>query len=478
MRVRHLFLSSSIFWAVFLLVFIFFAPVSQASNSVASEGYLLKDLTTGKVLAEKESTHYFTPASNLKMFTAAAALMILGPDFSYKTQIYFDPKKIHAQTLTDDVTLVFSGDPMLKQQDLATLLQSLKTKGVSRIHGNILFVTDTLDNRPYADGWPWDQLHICYSGPTNTLNIDQNCFLFHVFATKNNHPLDVPPSVQCSQRASGEPCIINQAMTKDDPSCKLMFDHHDNQYTLSGCLAPNGKRSERMRVAIPDAALYAQSLIKQQLKKQAIVLDGRILLTGGKKPSSEPIATHSSLPLSALIRVMMKYSDDLIANALFKTMGGYYYHAQGTWERGINAEKIVLGGALNIDPKSMFIFDGSGESYYNAITPEQMMRLLVYIQKTPSLAKVIIPALPINGADGTLVGRLRGYPSVIHAKTGTWRDVSALSGYVIKYHTLWAFSIFVNGMTPLERGDANQVDAWMLSVLPPVSHAHPAKKKT
>ena len=462
-------------WTTTLSICFFFAPLTHASTSVAPEGYLLKDLNTGKVLAEKESTHYFTPASNLKIFTAATALMILGADFTYKTQIYFDANAIHQETLTGDVTLTFSGDPMLRQQDIATLLTSLKTHGIKRIHGNLIFVTDTLDDRPYADGWPWDQLHICYSGPINTLNVDQNCFLFHVFTTKNKHPLDVPASVQCSQRASGEPCIINQAMTSDDTNCALLFDHHANQYTLSGCL-PSNKRSERMRVAIPDTTLYAQALIKQQLKKLAIVLEGH-MISNGKKPNTAPMETHNSYPLRLLIRVMMKYSDDLIANALFKTAGGYYYHTQGTWQYGINAEKEVLGKALGLNPEAMFIFDGSGESYYDAITPEQMMRLLTYIQKTPALAKVIIPALPINGMDGTMVNRLRSYPSVVHAKTGTWRDVSALSGYVIKYHTLLAFSIFVNGMTPIERGDATQVDAWMMSVLPPVSQKHATKKK-
>jgi D-alanyl-D-alanine carboxypeptidase/D-alanyl-D-alanine-endopeptidase (penicillin-binding protein 4) len=232
-----------------------------------------------------------------------------------------------------------------------------------------------------------------------------------------------------------------------------------------------------MRVSIPDATLYAQSLAKQQLKKLGIVLEGH-MITGGSKPTVKAVETHESLPLNLLIRVMMKYSDDLIANALFKTAGGVYYHAQGTWERGIQAEKEVLGKALNLKPESMFIFDGSGESYYNAITPEQMMSLLVYIQKTPALAKVIIPSLPVNGADGTMVNRLRNYPAIVHAKTGTWRDVSALSGYVIKYNTLWAFSIFVNGMTPIERGDATQVDAWMMRVLPPVTHTTKAKSKS
>lgn len=447
------------------------APVVQANEHVATEGYLLEDLKTHRILDEKESTDYFAPASNLKIFTAFTALSILGPDFQYKTQLFFNSKAVRQQSLQGDVSIVFSGDPMLKQTDLTTLLMSLKAHGIQRINGNVVLVTDAFDDRPYADGWAWDQLHICYSGPVNSVNIDENCMLFHVFSTKNHHPLDVAASVQCSQRASGEPCVINHAMTSDDPNCALTFDHHDNQYMLSGCLPP-GTHSQRMKLSIPDTTLYTQTFISQQLKKLGIILQGHVII-GGSRPKGEAVASHNSYPMHSLIRIMLKFSDDLVANALFKTAGAYYYHAQGTWQRGINAEKAIFNQILGLNPKELFIFDGSGESYYNAITPQQMMRVLVYIQKTPALASVIIPALPINGMDGTLVGRLREYPSIIHAKTGTWRDVSSLSGYVMKYNTLWAFTVFVNGMTPVDRGDANQVDAWMRKILPP-----PVKKTT
>lgn len=460
-------------YACFYLFFFLFTFLNSsfvyADDHVATEGYLLQDLKTHVVLSEKESSDYFRPASTLKLFTAFTALTILGPDFQYKTQIFFNPHLIKDGVLNGNVTLVFSGDPLLKTSDLDDLLLSLKDHGLHRINGNVDLVTNAFDDRPYGDGWPWDQTHICYSGPVHTVNLDQNCLLFHVFPSANQHSLDLPASVQCSQASEGQPCVINKAISGDDENCSLLFDHDDNQYTLSGCL-PMGGHSERMKLSIPNGALYAKGHIIQQLNNHHIALQGSVIMNA-PMPKGEAIKTHYSYPVKKLVRIMLKFSDDLIANALFKTFGAHYYHAQGTWSRGINAEKAILHQLLGFNPKEVFIFDGSGESYYDAISPQQMMRLLTYIYNTPSLSQFIIPALPVNGVDGTLIGRLHEYPPIIHAKTGTWRDVAALSGYITKYNTQWAFVIFVNGMSPISRADINQLDVWMKKILPPPAHS-------
>lgn len=461
--------------SVSLLLFsVLFMPVTYPAN-IAEEGYVLMDLKTHKILAQKDSTNYFNPASSLKIFTATAALLTLGENYTYKTWITFNAKAIHQHALEGDVSLVFSGDPMLKKADIHKLLWALKAYGIRKINGNVLLVAKDFDDEPYPDGWPHDQLHICYSGPTHAINLENNCFLFYVYSTKNSHPIDIPPVVECSKIKPNEPCVINRAITCDDINRPLLLKNENNQYVISGCLSPN-TRAQRMKIAIPNTTIYTQALIREQLKKIAITVQGNIKVSN-KLPTTTAIQTHQSYPLKSLIRIMLKYSDDLIANTLFKTLGGSYYHAQGSWQRGINAEKAIFSKILGINKKELFIFDGSGESYYDAITPQQMIKLLVYIQKTPKLSPVIIPALPINGVDGTLVNRLKNYPGIIHAKTGTWRDVAALAGYVMKYNTQYVFSIFVNGMTPLERGLPDQADAWLLSVLPPANHSTMKKHK-
>jgi len=464
------------FFVFFFICAFSISATSYANNDVAPEGYLLQDLSTKRILAEKESHHYFAPASSLKIFTAISALKILGKDFRFKTEIFFNTKAINNGVLKGDITFVFSGDPLLKREDLQSLLMTLKNHGIRQIDGRILLIANAFDDKPYGNGWPWDQLHICYSGPVNTINLDANCFLFHVFSTKNNQALNLPASVECSNQSAGNPCVVNKAVTRDDSNCILTFDHEGNEYTLSGCLSSKIK-SERMKLSIPDTTLYVKTWLIQEFHDMGIRLNGKIL-TSQDRPYGIPVAIHSSYPVKKLVRIMLKYSDDLVANALFKAAGAHYYHTQGTWQRGINAEKAILKEAVGFSPESLFIFDGSGESYYNAVTPQQMVKVLIYIHNTPELADIIIPALPVNGTDGTLVARLKDYPAIVHAKTGTWRDVSSLSGYVFNKNTRWVFAVFVHGMTTVERGDANQIDAWMRKVLPSTAHTTKHSEKS
>ncbi|MCD8500190.1 MAG: D-alanyl-D-alanine carboxypeptidase, partial [Gammaproteobacteria bacterium] len=142
---------------VFFFISVFSLSVSAyANNNVAPEGYLLQDLSTNHILAEKESDHYFAPASSLKIFTAVSALKILGKDFQFKTDIFFNAKAINHGVLKGDVNLVFSGDPLLKIADVQSLLMTLKNHGVHQIDGRILLIANAFDDKPYGSGWPWD----------------------------------------------------------------------------------------------------------------------------------------------------------------------------------------------------------------------------------------------------------------------------------------------------------------------------------
>jgi D-alanyl-D-alanine carboxypeptidase/D-alanyl-D-alanine-endopeptidase (penicillin-binding protein 4) len=458
--------------AVTLIGSIIISPVVQA-DEIASSAYFVEDLDTHKIIAQKQADYYFPPESTLKTYTAAAALMVLGPDFTYNTHLFFDLKAVRQQTLNGDVTLEFSGDPLLTQKDLAGLLESLEDHHIHEIKGNIVLVTKAFDHEQYSNGLAWDHRHICYSGAINSLNLDRNCFLFYVFPTQEGRAADISNSVLCSQHPAGEPCVINHVTTSSDKNCAMTLDQHNNQYTLSGCIAPHTK-SQRMTLTIPNTTAYAEVVIKRQLKKMSIVLDGQVI-ESQQSPTSIPMATHKSHSLHSLVSIMLKNSDNLIANCLFKTTGAHYYHAQGSWMRGINAETEIFSKALNLDPKTLFIFDGSGLSYYNAVTPRQEVALLKYIHKTPLLANHIVSGLPVSATDGTLSNRLSAYPSYVHAKTGSRRDVSSLAGYVMRYNSRWLFSAFSVGMTPVPHGNSKQVDEWLLTVLPPLKQ--PAVKK-
>ncbi len=92
------------------------------------------------------------------------------------------------------------------------------------------------------------------------------------------------------------------------------------------------------------------------------------------------------------------------------------------------------------------LVDGSGLSRNNHITPTAMVRVLTYMTHSPNF-DLFYNALPVAGVDGTLRHRMTCGPATcnVHAKTGTLRGVSALSGYLSDVNgEHLVFSIFVN----------------------------------
>jgi len=155
---------------------------------------------------------------------------------------------------------------------------------------------------------------------------------------------------------------------------------------------------------------------------------------------------HDSKPLSVLVLEMMRKSDNLFANALFKTIGAHYNKRSASWENSSTAEKAILE-ANHIDTTGMRIIDGSGLSRDNRVTPEQLSQVLVAAYQDPAIRNVYLQALPVGGINGTLKNRLgtRDIIGKVRAKTGSMHGVSSLSGYVeTQSGEMLVFSIIVN----------------------------------
>ena len=400
------------------------------------------DLKSGDIIFEKHATRYFNPASNFKLFTAFTALKFLGPNFHYQTQLRFNKKAIKKNTLNGNVVFHFAGDPLFNSKDLYQLLEQLSKKKIEQINGDIQLDVSAFDHDLYADGWAWDQLHICYSGPLSAANLNRNCERFYLKPDLKHDKAKIIPITNLQFMP-----ITNEVELKDQLTCPLqMHEQDDNGYLLSGCLSPHSPALEFM-AAITDPSQFVKKVIAAQLRSLSIKLNGDIIVTD--HPDNLPvITTHSSKSSAELIKKMLKESDNLIANALLKTLGSQYYETQGTWANGMQAMKAILKKEADINPKEVFFADGSGESYYDRVTPEQISQLLVIAYHDSLLKKYFIPALPISRVDGTMIHRLDHMKGIVHAKTGSKRDANTLSGYIFPDDGQGiAFSIMTNGGT-------------------------------
>jgi D-alanyl-D-alanine carboxypeptidase/D-alanyl-D-alanine-endopeptidase (penicillin-binding protein 4) len=170
------------------------------------------------------------------------------------------------------------------------------------------------------------------------------------------------------------------------------------------------------------------------------------------------LATHTSHPIIEDIVVTNKVSQNLHAELLLRLLGKAI-GSDGSFEQGTRVVRQFLVGA-GVNDADFFLYDGSGMSANDRIAPRALTQLLAYASHQ-SWGPAWRDSLPIAGIDGTLAGRFRESPLKGHlwAKTGTLKEVNALSGYLTAAsgQTL-AFSVIVNGHRPGSDAELQAVD--------------------
>ncbi|MEG3133277.1 serine-type D-Ala-D-Ala carboxypeptidase [Rouxiella sp. T17] len=372
------------------------------------------------------------PASTMKIFTALAALLQLGPDFRFNTT--FETKgSIGDGVLHGDLIARFDGDPTFKRQNIRNMVAALKKQGVKEISGDVVIDTSVFASHDKAPGWPWNDITQCFSAPPAAAIVDRNCFSVSLYsATK-------PDENAFIRVASYYPVqMFSQVRTlaKGSPDaqyCELdVMPGEFNRFTLTGCLT---QRSEPLPLAfaIQDGAAYAGEILKQELTQADIQIDGRLKRQTRVTPAATILAQTQSAPLHELLHMMLKKSDNMIADTVFRTLGHQVYGVPGTWRAGSDAVRQILRQKAGIVMGNTIQVDGSGLSRHDLVSPKTMMQALQYIAQHDNELD-FISMLPLAGHDGTLQYRgglhEAGVDGKVSAKTGSLAGVYNLSGFI------------------------------------------------
>ena len=337
------------------------------------------------------------------------------------------------EALLTDLVARFGGDPSFKRQDLRNMVAALKRAGVEKIDGNVLIDTSIFASHDKAPGWPWNDMTQCFSAPPAAAIVDRNCFSVSLYsAPKANdfafvrvasfYPVTVFSQVRTLPRGSSEAQY-----------CELDVMPGDlNRYVLTGCLT---QRADPLPLAfaIQDGAGYAGAILKQELKAAGISYNGTLLRQTQPNEPGMVIATKQSAPLHDLLRIMLKKSDNMIADTVFRTIGHNFYNVPGTWRAGSDAVRQILRQKAGVDLGNSLVVDGSGLSRHNLISPATMMQVLQYIAQNDSQLN-FISMLPLAGHDGSLQYRAglhaAGVDGKVSAKTGSLQGVYNLAGFI------------------------------------------------
>lgn len=405
-------------------------------------GMKIVSVNRGDVLFEKNSRLLLRPASNMKLLATATAFSLLERDFQFNTTLHVDSLDKNG-TVHGNLYLRGGGNPDLRLTDLDSIVSQIKQLRIRRITGDIVSDNSYYDTTWFGRGWMWDDEPFSHGAPISALSINENCVKVTVQAGRKHGD----PAIVAIEPQTSYVSIINTARTVSDSVISPLrivrqFQNRSNTIEIKGDILLNeGGKSELVSVWKPE--LFAATLLKEYLQKDKILNNG-IVRNGLTPPGSRLLLTHT-FPLDSVIHKTNKMSSNLSAESLLRTISKQSDSAYGTSEHGISLSNKYLA-SVGLDTLAFLIADGSGVSYYNLVSPETIVSLLLTIARDSTLFQRFYDSLPIAGIDGTLRSRMKGTPALgnLRAKTGTLSGISSLSGYV---HSgdgeLLAFSIMM-----------------------------------
>ncbi|MCL5029383.1 MAG: D-alanyl-D-alanine carboxypeptidase/D-alanyl-D-alanine-endopeptidase [Bacteroidetes bacterium] len=421
--------------------------------SNAEWGVVIQSLETGEYLYKRNEDKLFMPASNLKLFTSAAGLIILGSEYKFRTNIFMNGY-VDGSVLKGDLVIQGRGDPSISGRFYnGNMLKvytdwadSLANEGIDEITGNIIGDDNAFDEVGLGAGWAWDYESNWFAAPSSAICFNDNCIDIVVTVNKKTRQPEVTVSPDTKYVI-----ILNKVTTVPKDSITSIDAYRElgtNVITVFGTIRDNSD-SVKTYVTVNNPTQYAMVVFKDVLRKKGIIIDGypidiNDMTTSIDYNKMKLLFTQDSPPLKDIIKVINKNSQNLYAEQLLKTIG-LETKGFGNVENGVSAENKVFKD-MGINPESMNIVDGSGLSRLDLVTPKQIVSLLSYMYKS----KYFIPffnSLPIAGVDGTLGDRLQNTKAQgkIRAKTGFIEGVRSLSGYAFTGdNEPIAFSIIVN----------------------------------
>ena len=421
-------------------------------------GVRVIEAKTGRLFYSARDATLMDPASNQKVLATTTALMRLGADWRFRTELT-GLKPTPDGTIVGDVYLRGNGDPTFRSGDLDALANALVRRGVRTIAGAVVAdprrigADEAIADAEGSDAEPVDATEDTPPGklsPRVPLVVNHGLMLIRVrpgaepgaHAEVSTTPAD--PSFVIHNGA------VTKAKSRSRVTVRLSVNGSRIQIDVAGRVAAqHGGIVFRRRV--PHQALYAASLMRASLQSAGITVrdDARVAPTPTQKAGHvlPLLALHESAPLGILLRKINKDSDNDYAERVLEAAGAEVYGGAPTGDKGVRLLREVIG-ELGLPPGSYVPKNGSGLGHANRITADAMSTLLRTLYLDPRVGPEILQSLSVGGVDGTTRNRFKGTIAAerVRAKTGTLHGKSCLSGLVGDGSDVLAFSILVEGI--------------------------------
>ncbi len=382
------------------------------------------------------------PASVMKLVTTYAALEQLGVNYRWRNAFY-TTATLKGDVLQGDVVLRGSGDPALTVERFWLLVRKLRDVGVREIQGDVL-----LDRTYFQSSLG----QVDFDGqPDRAYNATPDALLVNYKSTRFDFRLQ-NGSVLVSAFPALPGLVIDNRVMLGNGACEGWKQRLIRRIERQGDVVrvefsgryPAACAEQSLELSLLDGERYAAQLFSQLWKESGGVLRGKVKV--GEVPgSARLLASDDSLAMDEVVRLVNKYSNNVMARHLLLTLGAEQEGAPANEQKGAKALRDWLK-AKGYEYPELVIENGAGLSRQERISARHLGQVLQNAWFSPVMP-AFVASLPVVGVDGTMKSRLKNTPlsGRAYIKTGLLDGVRAMAGYVLdKEDRMWLVVFVVN----------------------------------
>lgn len=382
-----------------------------------------------KPLIEFNSKKRIHPGSNFKLFTAAASLTYLKPDFTFSTKLF---------QRAEDVVLVGSGDPSFSKRDMAEFVEAVKKS--SPISGDLYYDDGVFTGEKFGPGWSQDWRNQYFAVPITGLQIDDNLLQIRGLKNEKTGKFEITTAPLENYKPLADDMEYLDDPNKLEKPITATMDENGS-VALHGDTLP--ELPFRTSSTVQDPSWLAAAVLKQELVKAGLMQkSAKVLPWKSGAEYGALLYEHRSKPLADLVFDMLKFSKNNYGETLVRTLGKEKGD-EGSQKEGVEILKDFFD-EIGIPDGEMSVLDGSGLSPSTRVTGHAILMLFNYANSQP-WQEIFWKALPESQVDGTLKYRFEnaGLTHPVIAKTGTHEFSSSLSGKILRDGKNILFSVHI-----------------------------------
>jgi len=414
----------------------------------ASLGIAVFDLQADTMIAANQPDLSITTASTMKTLSSAAALSILGSDYTFQTPVYLDGE-LKKDKFKGNIIIYGSGDPVLgskylpNQADItAEIIRALQALGIKKLEGTI-DVRDTYYPLPHInDDWCAGDLAWYYAAGVHALNFCDNTTRLRFTvdsATLAVSPFTLAPAVPGVQ-------VINLAKAAPSGDFAATVEYATPAIVLMGNLRP--KRYDQLFTNPTPNAMLADSLRRSLIAAGFKVKDNAKARAKVKHPERRRLLTHNSAPLGDIVTSLLDRSDNVFAHALLLAIGANQIGItpdNGDLPRNLSdvaKQKVTqFLDELGVEQDGLWLYDGSGLARPGKASAKMLAEMLVKCEKKGIPLRQHMPTAGKRVGDN-LVGTPLSNDIVL--KSGSMSQVQCFVGYYPADAPRYTFAVLAN----------------------------------